>query len=55
MILEELKNLRSQVSRTAGETLGELFLNLGFSMESELEKTTSILLQRAADTNKFIR
>ena len=54
-MIAELKNLRSQVSRAAGQAMAELFLNLGTAMEMDLEKTTPILLQRAADTNKFIR
>ena len=55
LMIAELKNLRSQVSRAAGQAMAELFLNLGTAMEIDLEKTTPILLQRAADTNKFIR
>ena len=55
LMIAELKNLRSQVSRAAGQAMAELFLNLGTAMEMDLEKTTPILLQRAADTNKFIR
>ena len=53
--MAELKNLRSQVSRAAGQAYAELFLNLGRAMETELDKTVPILLQKAADTNKFIR
>ncbi len=55
LMMAELKNLRSQVCRAAGQAMSELFLNLGMAMELDLEKTTPILMQRAADTNKFIR
>jgi hypothetical protein len=54
-MIAELKNLRSQVSRAAGQCMAELYLNLGLAMEQDLEKTTAILMLRAADTNKFIR
>ena len=55
LMMAELKNLRSQVSRAAGQAYAELFLNLGRAMETELDKTVPILMQKAADTNKFIR
>ncbi len=54
-MLLQLKNLRSQVSRAAGQAMAELYLNLGKAMEQDLGKMVAILLQKAADTNKFIR
>ncbi|XP_059088940.1 uncharacterized protein LOC131885033 [Tigriopus californicus] len=55
LLIVQLKNLRSQVCRTAAQATGELFFHLGKAMEVDLEKVVAILLQRAADTNKFIR
>lgn len=55
LLIIQLKNLRSQVCRTAAQATGELFFHLGRAMEVDLEKVVAILLQRAADTNKFIR
>ena len=54
-MMAELKNLRSTVCRAAGQAFAELFLQLGKSMEVDLEKVVALLLQKAADTNKFIR
>ena len=54
-MMAELKNLRSQVCRLAGQAFAELFFHLGKSMEVDLEKVAVLLLQKAADTNKFIR
>eukprot|EP00095_Tigriopus_kingsejongensis_P000153 maker-scaffold188_size271682-snap-gene-1.31 protein:Tk00153 transcript:maker-scaffold188_size271682-snap-gene-1.31-mRNA-1 annotation:"hypothetical protein TcasGA2_TC007441" len=55
LMMFQLKNLRSQVCRAAAQTCSELFFHLGKAMEVDLEKVVAILLQRAADTNKFIR
>ena len=50
-----LKNLRSQVSRSAGQAFAELYVQLGKAMELDLDKVVILLLQKSADTNKFIR
>ena len=55
LMVETVKNLRSQVCRAAAQAWGELFFNLGKAMDVELDKVVVVLLQRAADTNKFIR
>ena len=54
-VSEVLKNLRSQVSRAGAQAFGELFLHLGKAMEQDIEKTVVTLMQKSADTNKFIR
>lgn len=54
-MLEVLKNLRSQVSRAGAQAFGELFLHLGKAMEQDIDKTVVTLMQKSADTNKFIR
>jgi hypothetical protein len=55
LMMGQLKNLRSQVCRTAGQAYAELFFHLGKDMELDLDKSVTLLLQKAADTNKFIR
>ena len=54
-LLQELKNLRSQVCRAACQATAELFLSLGKIFENSLEKIAKELLQKSTDTNKFIR
>ncbi|CAB4065702.1 unnamed protein product [Lepeophtheirus salmonis] len=50
------KNLRSQLCRTAIQSLTYLFLNLGQLMEvNKLEDVADALLLKSSDTNKFIR
>ena len=44
-----------QVCRPAIQALGELYLILGKSMEMDLDKVVVLLLQKAADTNRFLR
>lgn len=55
LLLTQLKNLRSQVCRAACQCAGAVFLHLGRSVEPDLEKLLKELLQKSADTNKFIR
>uniref|UniRef100_A0A0K8SM82 TOG domain-containing protein n=1 Tax=Lygus hesperus TaxID=30085 RepID=A0A0K8SM82_LYGHE len=54
-ITKHIKNLRSQVSRSACQCAGELFSTLGKHMDSEVEDLAASLLSRMADTNKFLR
>ena len=44
-----------QVCRPAIQALGELYLILGKSMEMDLDKVVVLLLQKSADTNRFLR
>ncbi|KAJ8922739.1 hypothetical protein NQ315_007774 [Exocentrus adspersus] len=54
-LARQIKNLRSQVARTACHTASELFLNCKRGLDIELEEIAGPLLQRTADTNKFLR
>ncbi|XP_035024069.1 TOG array regulator of axonemal microtubules protein 1 isoform X1 [Hippoglossus stenolepis] len=54
-LIQEVKNLRSCVSRVAVCTLGNLYTNLQKGMDQELEGTVTALLQKAAESNAFIR
>lgn len=53
--LIQVKNLRSGVSRVAVCTLGDLYTHLQKAMDQELEGTVKALLQKAGETNAFIR
>jgi len=53
--VKHVSNLRSQVSRAAILCFEELFTHLGRSMEMDCEKIAEKLLDKSADTNKFIR
>ena len=44
-----------KVCRPAIQAFGELYLILGKSMEMDLDKVVVLLLQKAADTNRFLR
>ncbi|XP_034381350.1 TOG array regulator of axonemal microtubules protein 1 isoform X2 [Cyclopterus lumpus] len=54
-LIQEVKNLRSSVSRVAVCTLGDLYTHLGKAMDQELEGTVRALLQKAGESNAFIR
>ncbi|RVE57085.1 hypothetical protein OJAV_G00212550 [Oryzias javanicus] len=54
-VTQEVKNLRSGVSRVAVCTLGELYKHLQRTMDQELESTVKALLQKAGESNAFIR
>ncbi|KPP69386.1 hypothetical protein Z043_111866, partial [Scleropages formosus] len=54
-IIEEMKNLRTGVSRAALGTMGDLYAHLHKSMDQELDWTASVLLERACHSNVFIR
>lgn len=52
---KQIKNLRSQVARSACQVAGELFQSHRRTIEPEAEELTSTLLNRTSDTNKFLR
>ncbi|XP_065492726.1 TOG array regulator of axonemal microtubules protein 1-like isoform X3 [Caloenas nicobarica] len=54
-VAEEVKNLRSGVSRAAVVCLGDLFTYLKKSMDQELDNTVKVLLHKAGESNTFIR
>ncbi|XP_059143119.1 TOG array regulator of axonemal microtubules protein 1-like isoform X2 [Physella acuta] len=54
-ICKEITNLRSQVSRLAITTVGEMFLYLKKGMDTEVELTTKTLLIKGGESNQFIR
>ncbi|KAK7905011.1 hypothetical protein WMY93_017618 [Mugilogobius chulae] len=55
LLTNEVKNLRSGVSRAAVCTLGDLFSHLQKAMDQELEGTVKALLHKAGESNAFIR
>ncbi|XP_057368819.1 uncharacterized protein LOC130689896 isoform X2 [Daphnia carinata] len=54
-LLEEVKNLRSQVARVAIHCVGKMFQHCGKQMEQDLDRTVPLLLNKIGDTNRFIR
>ncbi|XP_026554585.1 TOG array regulator of axonemal microtubules protein 1 isoform X1 [Pseudonaja textilis] len=54
-VVQEVKNLRSVVSRAAVVCLGDLFNYLKKSMDQELDNTVKVLLHKAGESNIFIR
>ncbi|XP_009696337.1 PREDICTED: protein FAM179B [Cariama cristata] len=54
-VAQEVKNLRSTVSRAAVVCLGDLFTYLKKSMDQELDNTVKVLLHKAGESNTFIR
>ncbi|XP_056460134.1 TOG array regulator of axonemal microtubules protein 1-like [Gadus chalcogrammus] len=54
-LVQEVKNLRSGVSRIAVCTLGVLYCHLQRAMDKELDTTARALLHKAAESNAFIR
>ncbi|ENN76376.1 hypothetical protein YQE_07098, partial [Dendroctonus ponderosae] len=55
VLAKHIKNLRSQVARVACNTASELFLTCRRALDMELEDIAIPLLQRTADTNRFLR
>ncbi|KAJ8341918.1 hypothetical protein SKAU_G00342090 [Synaphobranchus kaupii] len=53
--LNKVQSLRSQVSRVAVATLGELYHHLRHAMDPELDWTAKTLLQKAGESNRSIR
>ncbi|KAG7327910.1 hypothetical protein KOW79_007854 [Hemibagrus wyckioides] len=54
-LIQEVRNLRSGVSRIAVVTLGEMYSGLQKGMDQELEATAKVLLHKAGESNAFIR
>ncbi|XP_060117344.1 TOG array regulator of axonemal microtubules protein 1 [Heteronotia binoei] len=54
-VVQEVKNLRSVVSRAAVICLGDLFSHLKKSLDQELDGTVKVLLHKAGESNTFIR
>ncbi|KAM6961314.1 TOG array regulator of axonemal microtubules protein 1 [Aplochiton taeniatus] len=54
-LIQEVKNLRSGVSRIALCTLSDLYIHLQKAMDHELEATARVLLHKAGESNAFIR
>ncbi|XP_074041344.1 uncharacterized protein [Leptinotarsa decemlineata] len=54
-LARQIKNLRSQVARSACHTASEIFQSCKKGLEMELEEVAGPLLHRTADTNKFLR
>uniref|UniRef100_A0A7N4PX59 TOG array regulator of axonemal microtubules 1 n=1 Tax=Sarcophilus harrisii TaxID=9305 RepID=A0A7N4PX59_SARHA len=54
-VVQEVKNLRSGVSRAAVVCLGDLFTHLKKNMDPEIDNTVKVLLHKAGESNTFIR
>ncbi|CAM4641945.1 unnamed protein product [Leuciscus chuanchicus] len=54
-LIQEVRNLRSGVSRVAVSALGEMFAALQKGMDQELDGAARVLLQKAGESNAFIR
>ncbi|XP_070179404.1 TOG array regulator of axonemal microtubules protein 1-like isoform X2 [Littorina saxatilis] len=54
-VVNEVKNLRSQVSRLAIVCLADMFMALKKSMDTDLDIVTRQLLVKAGESNNFIR
>ena len=55
ILIQEVKNLRSQVARFALATFCEMFKHLKRNMDIELDLTVKALIQKSADSNEFFR
>ncbi|XP_076845865.1 uncharacterized protein LOC143491069 isoform X2 [Brachyhypopomus gauderio] len=55
VLIQEVRNLRSAVSRMAVVSLRELYSSLQKGMDQEVEATAKVLLHKAAESNAFIR
>ncbi|XP_076869617.1 uncharacterized protein LOC143519752 [Brachyhypopomus gauderio] len=55
ILIQEVRNLRSAVSRMAVVSLRELYSSLQKGMDQEVEATSKVLLHKAAESNGFIR
>uniref|UniRef100_A0A8D0GG83 TOG array regulator of axonemal microtubules 1 n=1 Tax=Sphenodon punctatus TaxID=8508 RepID=A0A8D0GG83_SPHPU len=55
LVVQEVKNLRSGVSRAAVVCLGDLFTYLKRGMDQELDNTVKVLLHKSGESNTFIR
>lgn len=54
-LAKHVRNLRSQVSRAACSASNEFFMTNAKSLDCDAEELTAALLNRTADTNKFLR
>jgi len=54
-IAKQVKNLRSQVSRAGCSAAGEFFMTHAKVLDADAEELAAALLNRSADTNKFLR
>lgn len=54
-LAKQVKNLRSQVSRAACSASGEFFMTHAKVLDGDAEELAAALLNRTADTNKFLR
>jgi hypothetical protein len=54
-ISKHVKNLRSQVSRAACSASAEFFMTNAKALDADAEELAAALLNRTADTNKFLR
>ncbi|XP_072284133.1 TOG array regulator of axonemal microtubules protein 1 isoform X1 [Pyxicephalus adspersus] len=54
-VTQEVKNLRSSVSRAAIGCLGDMFTHLKKNMDHELDNSVRVLLHKAGESNIFIR
>ncbi|ROL51298.1 TOG array regulator of axonemal microtubules protein 1 [Anabarilius grahami] len=54
-LIQEVRNLRSSVSRVAVVALADMFVALQKGMDQELDGTTRALLHKAGESNAFIR
>lgn len=54
-IAKQVKNLRSQVSRASCSAAGEFFMTHAKTLDGDAEELAAALLNRTADTNKFLR
>lgn len=54
-IAKHVKNLRSQVSRAGCSAASEFFMTNAKTLDADAEELAAALLNRTADTNKFLR
>ncbi|KAG8265129.1 hypothetical protein J6590_101970, partial [Homalodisca vitripennis] len=54
-VTKHIRNLRSQVARVACKAATNLFTSLGRGIENEMDELCAVLLNRTADTNRFLR
>lgn len=55
VLIQEVKNLRSQVARFALSTFCDMFKHLQRNMDIELDLTIKAIMQKSAESNEFFR
>jgi hypothetical protein len=55
ILIQEVKNLRSQVARFALSAFSDMFKYLKRNMDIELDLTVKALIQKSAESNEFFR